>query len=429
MAAVSRGGRAVAEQAIEAVEARFEAPRAPGLSGTIGGQSISGIAGPGPEAGEVRGAGTDARQGLEALSDWFGGESGDEDELGIGTRTLSGREVLTGTSLGFTAGTAETGFAAFWGRGAVTSFDGRDGEMTLDGEVASAMVGADFSRDALLGGLMLSHSRGEGGYRSPDDNGEVESTLTALYPYARYALSERVSVWGMVGYGEGTLTVTREGAAPLRTDMDFLMGALGGRGVLLDGGHDGATLAAKSDAFAVRTSTDAVSGLKAAEADVTRVRFALEGSRPFGLGGDAVLTPSLELGVRHDGGDAETGFGADIGAGLVLSDPARGISAEVRARGLLTHEAEGMRERGLSGTLAFDPAPDTERGLSLSLTQSVGAQGEGGVDALLERRTLANLGAEEEDDLSARRLDARIGYRPAPRTRRPAAPSGHCPGA
>ena len=401
---IARFGRTVAEQAIEAVEARFEAPRVPGLSGTIGGQSISGFADPG----------TDARQGLEALSDWFGGESGDEDELGFATRTLSGSEVLSTSSFALTDGTAESGFAAFWGRGAVTSFDGRDGEMTLDGEVASAMIGADFSRDALLGGLMLSHSRGEGGYRSPDGNGEVESTLTALFPYARYALSERVSVWGMAGYGEGTLTVTPEGQAPLRPDMDFLMGALGVRGLLLDGGHDGPTLAAKSDAFAVRTSTDAVSGsagnLEAAEADVTRVRFALEGSRPFGLGGDAVLTPSLELRVRHDGGDAETGFGADIGAGLVLSDLARGLSAEVRARGLLTHEAEGMRERGLSGSLAFDPAPDTERGLSLSLTQSVGAQGEGGVDALLERRTFADLGAEEEDDLSARRLDARIGY-------------------
>ena len=143
---------------------------------------------------------------------------------------------------------------------------------------------------------------------------------------------------------------------------------------------------------------------------MTRVRFALEGSRPFGLGGDAVLTPSLELGVRHDGGDAETGFGADIGAGLALSDPARGLSAEVRARGLLTHEAQGMREQGLSGTLAFDPSPETERGLSLSLTQSVGQQGEGGVDALLERRTFGDLAAEEGDDLSARRLDARIGY-------------------
>ena len=276
------------------------------------------------------------------------------------------------------------------------------------------MLGADFSRDALLGGLMVSHSRGEGGYRSPDGNGEVESTLTALFPYARYALSERVSVWGVGGYGEGTLTVTPEGQAPLRPDMDFVMGALGVRGVLLDGGDDGPTLAAKSDAFAVRTSTDAVSGsggnLEASQADVTRVRFALEGSRPFGLGGDAVLTPSLEVGLRHDGGDAETGFGADIGAGLALSDPARGISAKVRASGLLTHEAQGMREGGLSGSLAFDLSPETERGLSLSLIQSVGAQDEGGVDALLERRTFGDLAAEEGDDLSARRLDARIGY-------------------
>ena len=411
---IARFGRTVAEQVIEAVQARFGAPREAGLSGTIAGQSISGSAGPEPEAGEAWGAGADARQGLEALSGWFGGEGGGEDGLGFGTRTLSGSEVLSTSSFALTEGTAQSGFAGFWGRGAVTRFDGRDGEMALDGEVASAMLGADFSRDALLGGLMVSHSRGEGGYRSPDGNGEVESTLTALFPYARYALSERVSVWGMGGYGEGTFTVTPEGQAPLRPDMDFVMGALGVRGVLLDGGDAGPTLAAKSDAFAVRTSTDAVSGsgghLEASQADVTRVRLALEGTRPFGLGGDAVLTPSLEVGVRHDGGDAETGFGADIGAGIALSDPARGLSAEVRARGLLTHEAQGMRERGLSGTLAFNPSPETERGLSLEVTQSVGAQGEGGVDALLERSTFGDLAAEEGDDLSARRLDARIGY-------------------
>ena len=64
----------------------------------------------------------------------------------------------------------------------------------------------------------------------------------------------------MGGYGEGTLTVTPEGQAPLRPDMDFVMGALGVRGVLLDGGADGPTLAAKSDAMAVRTSTDGVLG-------------------------------------------------------------------------------------------------------------------------------------------------------------------------
>ena len=168
-----------------------------------------------------------------------------------------------------------------------------------------------------------------------------------------------------------------EGQGPLRPDMDFLMGAVGVRSVLVDGGAEGATLTAKSDAFAVRTGTDAVSGdagrLEATEADATRVRLALEGSRPYALSESAVLTPSVEFGVRHDGGNAETGFGADIGAGVALSYPSRGLSAEIRAQGVLTHENDGVSERGLSGTLAFDPAPESDRGLSLSLTQTVGA--------------------------------------------------------
>ena len=389
---LARFGRTVGEQAMEAVEARFEAARAPGLSGSIGGQQLSGLAGAGAEDAAAK---------------------ADETETDAGafeSRTLSGREVLTGSTFAFTGGTAQTGFAAFWGRGAVTRFDGREGELTLDGEVASAMLGADWTRDAVLAGLMLSHSRGEGGYRSPNGSGEVSSTLTALFPYARYALSERVSVWGMAGYGEGTLTLTPEGQAPMRPDMDLVMGALGVRGVLIEGGTEGPTLAAKSDAFAVRTSTDAVTGLAASEADVTRMRLALEGSQPFNLGGDAVLTPSLELGVRHDGGDAETGFGADIGAGLILAAPSRGLTAEFRARGLLTHEADGMRERGVSGTLAFDPAPDSDRGLSLSLSQTVGARASGGADALLARPTLAGLGAEEDEGPLGRRLDAGLGY-------------------
>ena len=406
---LARFGRTVGEQAMEAVEARFGAARTPGLSGSIGGQQLSGLSGAGAEDAEA--AETDTREGLETLADWLSGKSGeDADARAFGSRTLSGREVLTGSSFAFSGGTAERGFAAFWGRGAVTRFDGREGELTLDGEVASAMLGADFSREAVIAGLMVSQSRGAGGYRSPNGSGEVSSTLTALFPYGRYALSERVSVWGMAGYGEGTLTLTPEGQAPMRPDMDLMMGALGVRGVLLDGGTGGPTLAAKSDAMAVRTSTDAVTGLAASEADVTRVRLALEGSQPVHLGGDAVLTPSLELGVRHDGGDAETGFGADFGAGLALTAPSLGLSAEIRARGLLTHEADGMREWGVSGTLAWDPAPDSDRGLSLSLSQTVGTQASGGADALLARPTLAGLGAEEDEGPLGRRLDARLGY-------------------
>ena len=66
--------------------------------------------------------------------------------------------------------------------------------------------------------------------------------------------------------------------------------------------------------------------------------------------------------MRHDGGDAETGFGLDLGAGLRLSDPTRGLEVEIRGRGLLFHESEGFRERGFSGALSWRQKPSSERG-------------------------------------------------------------------
>ena len=82
----------------------------------------------------------------------------------------------------------------------------------------------------------------------------------------------------------------------------------------------------------MRTSSEKTAGLEAADADVTLLRLGLEGT-----------WRGIEVGMRHDGGDAETGFGLDLGGGLAWSDPASGIAAEVSARGLLTHEA-GVRK-------------------------------------------------------------------------------------
>ena len=55
--------------------------------------------------------------------------------------------------------------------------------------------------------------------------------------------------------------------------------------------------------------------LAASEADVSRRRLMIEGSGSFNTGGGS-LTLTLELGLRHDGGDAETGTGLEAGAGL-----------------------------------------------------------------------------------------------------------------
>ena len=138
-ACLARFGRTVAEQAMDAVQSRFAAPRSPGLSGSIAGQSLggSGVEADAEEAGEA-----DVEEGVRALSDWLAGEEEREHK----SRTLSGRDLVTGSSFAMTGGSAEAGFASFWGRGAVTRFGGREGEMTLDGEVSSAMLGPNSCR-------------------------------------------------------------------------------------------------------------------------------------------------------------------------------------------------------------------------------------------------------------------------------------------
>ena len=268
------------------------------------------------------------------------------------------------------------------------------------------MVGADWGLGATTAGVMVSHSRGEGGYRSPSGGGDVESTLTGLYPYGHHAVSDRLSLWGVAGYGKGSLTLTPEGEAPMETDMDLTLAGAGLRSVMVAAPAEGGLeLAANSDGFVVRTSSDRTQGLAGADAEVTRLRLGLEGTWRGGA-----LVPSVEIGVRHDGGDAETGFGADIGAGLSWSDPASGIAAEVRGRGLLTHADGDFRERGFAGSLAWDPTPSSARGPTLRLSQTVG-QASGGMDSLLSRPTMAGLAANDDGGtLDRRRLEARLGY-------------------
>ena len=356
---------------------------------------------------------------LAAMTDWLKGtEPGDGTRAGHGSRSVTPRELLTGSSFALTGEAREGGTVSLWGRGTVSRFDGRErtpeGDLMLDGEVVSTMLGADWSRERWTAGLMVSRAAGEGGYLGLTGSGTVAGTLTGLFPYGRYEASDRVTLWGVAGFGSGELTLTPEDDAPMRADMDLAMGAVGLRGVALEAGPGGgAELAVKTDALAVRTSSEKTRGLAAAEADVTRLRLALEGSWRGLTVGAGTLVPTAEIGLRHDGGDAETGFGLDLGGGLSWSDPENGVSAELRGRGLLTHESGGFRDRGLAGGLAWAPGRDG-RGPSLKLVHTVGAQATGGVDALLGRRHLGGLAANDNgsgvDDLADRRLELRMGY-------------------
>ena len=93
----------------------------------------------------------------------------------------------------------------------------------------------------------------------------------------------------------------------------------------------------KADGFFVETTSEAVLNEGDTSVEASRVRLALEGSRAFAMGG-GVLTPGLELGLRHDGGDAETGPGVEFGGRASYPDPKTGLSVEANVRALIAHE-------------------------------------------------------------------------------------------
>ena len=103
----------------------------------------------------------------------------------------------------------------------------------------------------------------------------------------------------------------------------------------------------KSDAMWVGTKSEDTSELAPTEGDVTRLRVTLEGERAFGVGEGATFTPSAEVGLRHDGGDAETGTGPEVGAGLGYVAGTLTVEGEVRT--LVAHAESGYEEWGMSG--------------------------------------------------------------------------------
>ena len=275
---ITRFGRTVGLQAIEAIGDRLGG--AGGTEVVVGGVGLSG---PGAYAGTP----------LGEEADW---PIGPEDEAwspdGDNGKGMTGRELLLGSSFRLGAG-GEDGAPSLtaWGRVASSGFDGEEAGLSLSGDVTTGFLGADMAHDSWLAGLAVGVSEGEGSFDdgTGDGRGTVESSLTSVYPYARFGLGDGVDIWGLVGVGSGDLKLT-VGEEEFQTDLSMQMGALGLRGEVVPAEEEGDFgLAWKSDALWVRTESAASrsstgGNLEAASGDVSRVRVALEGSRAFAAG-------------------------------------------------------------------------------------------------------------------------------------------------
>ena len=323
---------------------------------------------------------------------------------------LGGGDLLTGSDFAMNR-ESRGGILSFWSRGAQSRFSGREGALSLGGDVRTTMFGADYAKGPVVAGLSLSNSRGLGEYAGAA-GGQVASSVTGLYPWLGYKMTERVTVWGVAGYGTGGLLLTPDGGQALESGLSMAMAAAGTRGELLAGGASGFELAFKADALWVGTAIDGVDGpagrLKATDAAVTRFRTGLEGSRAYTLGGRLSLKPSVEVGLRHDGGDAETGAGMDVGAGVVVSDAGTGLAVDVRVRTLLVHQDENFSERGVAVSLSYNPTPSTPLGFVAKVAPSWGGQAMSGAEALWGRETMA--GMAHGGVAQGNRLDGEVGY-------------------
>ncbi len=291
---------------------------------------------------------------------------------------LSGDGPATGAGARVTA----------WGAGDYRSLSDGDGSgVDWDGHLFGAHLGMDTRFGAGgLAGLALSVSKGRFDYTDTSAEalgktvkGEYESRMTSAHPYVGWAWPAGTHAWASLGYGRGDVTLTDGEAGRHTSDSTLRSAAAGGSVRVLSGEGPGVfgpvTVDLKGEAWttrlAVEDNGERIAGLAVR---THRLRVAAEGARAFALGGGAAFTPSVELGMRLDGGDGETGAGVELGGGLDYAHPALGLSADVAGRVLLAHEG-ATEDWSVGGAVRLEPA--SGRGPSLRLAPSYGDTGSG----------------------------------------------------
>ena len=394
-----RFGRTVGSQVVDALNARLDG--ADGSHVTLAGINVIGEAGTEPEVED------DDPFGLPKWAKNAEREA-DAQELTADDLLLRSAFHLSSGAQGEGAGPAFTA----WGRVATGAFEAVEDGVTMDGDVTTGLVGFDAEWERALAGIMFSQSSGDGAYRldpaKGTDAGTVESSLTGVYPYARIDLNAKVSAWALAGAGSGELTLHQTGKKAMPTDISMRMGAVGVKGQVLDGsGPSGVGLNVKSDAMWVGTKSEDTEDLAPTRGAVTRLRLILQGERSFEADNGATFTPSAELGLRHDGGDAETGTGIEVGAGLRYSVGA--VTIEAQARTLVAHEDSNYEEWGMSGAIRVTPSP-SGRGLTLSIAPAWGQTGSA-AERLWSAHDARALGADSEFEADSRiAIDAGFGF-------------------
>ena len=377
--------RAIAGHIVDAIARRIEQARdGVAAAGTIGGRTSL--------ASALAAHGEAVSEGTRNFEDLLGDSNfvlplgaGDEDEAGTPSVTL-------------------------WGGGDYRNLSGESGEIKWDGDLLSVHLGGDVRlREDVLAGLMVSRSRSDLKYEAgTTQKGDHELSVTNVSPYVGWsALDGGMDLWASVGYGTGDLEVSygpdgTDGKALSDVEMRTVSAGVSGRVMELEAGG---AIRIKGDALKTTLEVDDSSdgAIEKESFDASRLRVSVEASLSRAMDSGAKLEPSVEAGVRHDGGDGNTGSGIELNVGLRHTQPTSGVTLEGGAYTLVGRD--DYQEWGIHGQLQV-AAGTAGRGLSLNLSPGYGNT-PSGLQKIWQQDVI-------EQDANSRdagmRVDTRLGY-------------------
>ncbi len=332
---------------------------------------------------------------------------------GAERRPMTLEQALGGTSFALPLNVSKDCGLGVWGSADYRSLSGRRG-IAWNGDLSSFHLGVDLRvRPDLLAGLAVARHMGAFDYTDRTGieavEGRYKSRMTGVHPYvAWFSPDGDRNLWGTAGYGRDGIEIDDALSGRHASNIRMTTGAVGGSDRLLSAGTTALRL--KGEGMLTWIAVEGGGSIEPLTLDVRRLRLLLEGSHEKELASGGQLTPSLEVGVRHDGGDGARGVGLEFGGKLRYLDPELGLTLEARSRWLAAHR-DDMGEWGLGGMILFEPGAD-KRGVTFSLIPSWG-ETQSGTRQLWERG-LTVASANDDNGLAYRPrggvLDTELGY-------------------
>ena len=259
------------------------------------------------------------------------------------------------------SGARERGGAAVWGGVHYRNIDGGGGDEVVEwrGNVDGMHLGFDYKQNNLLLGIAVAKHNGVFDYTSMDGaDGEYDITVDSQYQYIDWQRGD-LNLWLSAGGGDGELTITQAGEEYIG-DIDMAAAGLGVSDDLsahlqVRGEWRGAEMKIIGNAAqTLRDQTIRANSVRLLAK--WRSRDLSEEHHSF-----------VELGMRNDGGDGDTG--AAIESALGWRHLSHRTDLELRAHGVFGRNE--YKEWGAYGQLRISGGDD-EQGLALRLRPSYG---------------------------------------------------------